>query len=139
MYKLNFSLVAMIALVASSFVGCDTTSPLANLPGNNEVGVATIGSNNSSPEIEMLSASNDTSKVANIVHSFDELNERQWHDYDYTFNTDATLTGFTTDMKSVKLLKSNGVDIVVEIDILSKEDKEYLQGLSDHQQAMLAE
>lgn len=136
MYKLNFFSAAIVALVASSFVGCDTTSPIANLPGNND-GVVAVVSNNS-PQVELLSAA-ATGSAAAISQPVVELSERLWQDYDYTFNTDATLTGFTADMNSVKLLKSNGVDIVVDIDILSKEDKEYLRGLPETQRAMLAE
>ena len=139
MYKLNFFSAASVALVASSFAGCDT-SPIANLPGNNDAGVLAVASNDRSPQVELLSVGSDgISETPNASQPYVELIERLWQDYDYTFNTDATLTGFTADMSSVKLLKSNGVDIVVEVDILSKEDKEYLQRLPESQRAMLAE
>lgn len=156
MDKLNFDFGAidfgakmvLAILFAGTIAGCESASPIATLPGAGEA-VESVSSENSL-SVELLSAAkasdNDNefngAKVALEV-ALDgpgiEFSERLWQDYDYTFNTDATLTGFTEDMKSVKLLKSNGVDIVVEIDILSKEDKEYLGEIPQRQRELLVD
>ena len=128
-------------------MGCDPAVPLGTV---SEMDVEANQNNaNSNDSLGDGSSAMELSSAVN-VGDFDgdvestsltktgvEFEQRLWQDDDYTFNTQATLTGLTEDGQSVKLLKSNGVDIVVAIDILSQEDKEYLKSLPESQKAAL--
>jgi len=142
MPKSNIFCSLSLCFATCLMVGCDPAVPLGTVSKSDVEANQTIVVGDDSSAMELSSAvkigdfEGDVENTSLSKPSAD-LEQRLWQDYDYTFSTQATLTGLTEDQQSVKLLKSNGVDIVVLIDILSQEDKEYLRTLSDSQKASL--
>lgn len=142
MSKTNIYCVLSLCVATCLMVGCDPAVPLGTISNSDAGKNPDIVAGDESQGIELSSATNigdfdGDVESTSLARTSVDFEQRLWQDYDYTFSTQATLTGLTEDEKSVKLLKSNGVDIVVLIDILSQEDKEYLHSIPESQKAML--
>ena len=142
MPKTNIFCILSLCFASFLMVGCDPAVPLGTVSEMDVVANQNIVAADDSSAMELSSAlkvgdfEGDV-KSTSLAKPDVDFEQRLWQDYDYTFSTQATLTGLTEDEQSVKLLKSNGVDIVVPIDILSQEDKEYLKSLPESQKAAL--
>jgi hypothetical protein len=146
--KLNPKVIVLglVLAIVSISIGCSKSAvqPSADV-------TKTANDSDSSDDgnrIEMTRATIPSTKsTMDSLRSFDstvgaapeiEIKQRQWQDYEYQFSTQATLTGFSADGRSVKLLKSNGVNIEVEISILCDEDQQYLRSITVDQREKLS-
>ena len=146
--KLNFYVIVLGSVLALVFIsiGC-SKSPVQTSADARKTADDTVSSDDANRIALTRSTIPSTNDTMNSASPFDphvgaapalEIKQRRWQDYEYLFSTQATLTGFSADGRSVHLLKSNGVNIEVEISILCDEDQQYLRTITVDQREKLS-